>query len=177
MIHSPVSIELMNPVTVATIVIAIATVANVVVAVFMWRAMSKSYKASHRPYVGCSRHRAINEAKKNQFTFEVEITNFGAVPASNFDATWERISVGDEQFQITRKHQQEGQILFPGVKKYKRETVREPTYTPLINGSRILEFVLRITYEGTDGEKYFSLQEVRYDSKENSFLTVRGMGT
>jgi hypothetical protein len=78
---------LSDPVTLATVVIAIATVVNVIVSWFLWKATHRTanvtqniFEAAHRPYL-MSVLSADWRVEQQRFNFNTEIRNFGSVPA------------------------------------------------------------------------------------------------
>src|SRR5205085_6695132 len=81
-----------DPVVVSTIVIAIATVVNVVVSYFLWRATyhsmkitQKVFEAANRPYLGTQ---AVKTIRDDLLRFSVEIKNVGTAAADKVKVNW-----------------------------------------------------------------------------------------
>src|SRR5271157_5451488 len=82
-------------VTIATAIIAVATVVNVVVAFFQWIAARNSaetakriFEAGNRPYVGVESIVCLKDETKQYLSIFAIIKNFGTATAENCDFGW-----------------------------------------------------------------------------------------
>ena len=170
-----------DPIVASNVVIAIATVVNLVVAIFVWRTTAattelakKSFDAGYRPYLGSENTKTKRDPERNSLDFWVIVKNFGNVPAEG-DMQWTTILNGQEMpmIHVPRKPN----FFFPG-----QETemgpgyIRDGQYDAVMNGTSVLEFCIWGTYHGVEGTTYSFSTKGRYLPNQDVFSLVGGCG-
>ncbi len=147
--------------TIATAVIAVATIVNLLVAIFMWRVTKEStgvtksiFEAANRPYVGIPRVKVEKDDAAKKLNFAVEIKNFGSVPANEFDSNWDVWIDGVSQPQT--KFPDKPSVLFPQASVFRVGLIADPmVYSSIVTGKSALEFVVEVRYKGVTQKEYY----------------------
>jgi len=166
-----------DPITLATIVIAIATVINVGAAIYMgvktseYTEITKNiYKASNRPYIGIDSFK-INKDDNKHLLFYVNYKNFGTVPASNVRVKYDMLFDGQTAQHSNSEVYDSNSNLFPQV----ANSIRLRTgadYENVISGKTVLDVVIDIKYRGATKDEYEVNERWRYDPNHNHFHHV-----
>ena len=172
-------LELKSPIVLSTEVIAIATVANVVVSILMW-SVTRDYtevtrnifKAANRPYVGTSGIIPIKDEANKTFPINLEIKNFGSVPAKNVETAW-NLSLNGVPMPVS-KVPDKPLVLFPQTSNFLAATFSGDKYSSIVNGDSILEITLEIRYKGAYQEQYYYSEKSRYAHNMNRFIGLSG---
>lgn len=163
--------------TIATAVIAVATVVNLLVAIFMWRVTREStritrsiFEAANRPYVGIPNVNVQKDDAAKKLDFTVRIKNFGSVPANEFSSKWDVLIDGVSQPQTGIPDKPA--VLFPQVSVLLAGTFADPMYSSIVTGKSALEFVVKVRYKGVTQKEYYYRQKNRYYPQANSFMVI-----
>jgi hypothetical protein len=161
-----------DPITVATVVVAVFTVVSVIVSAFMWNATRQQarisrqiFEAAHRPYIGVTEFTGIMSISGVVACgLTVSVSNSGTVPAKNLTARW---TVTLEEEQIYAGRSDEGpSVLLPGESKYLRTNYQmgKDKYEKLQAGS-ILKISVNLEYQGVTEQPYSYTQFGEFDVK------------
>jgi len=164
---------------IATAVIAIATVINLFVSISMWRTTSASvevtrdiFKAAHRPYVGTSKINSLRDANKKKLSIVLVFKNFGSVPATGLEATWNILINGSPQ--PTTKIPDKPSVLFPSATSALPASFQGGVYDSIINGKAVLEIEVDFRYKGVQQEQYYCREKNRYSHDIGRFIVLSG---
>ena len=171
-----------DPITLATIVIAGATVFNLVVSALLWVATYRNariarlvFEASERPWLGVNLFKVANNPSGKVLRISLRIENFGKVPALQMKARWEDFRIGDLRAVMEeRSPASEETVVFPGVGIGKTASIKGKTYDALSEKVAKLQLSLLITYEGPRRDKYWTKQTYLFDPKAGSFVSLKG---
>jgi hypothetical protein len=176
-----------DPIVWATVTIAIATVVNISISKGMWEVTKenteisrKVFEASFRPYVGAPKALALRtKNEKGEYlralTVEMEIKNFGQVPAYNFEViTWRGLLDGIET------HETSGlgglgvkpTLLLPASSRFVHVFVRGDPYSKVVSGQARLEIELELQYTDPAGKNYRYRTKRVYDYTRRRFVTI-----
>lgn len=169
-----------DPITVATVVIAFATVINVLVSLYMgkktndYTEVTKNiYKASNRPYVGIDAVK-FNKDDGKHLIFLITVKNFGSIPATNVRVSNQLILDGTNiptaGYEFNNKHSN----LFPQATDNFIMKVGS-VYDRVENGSMVLDLTSTIKYRGviSDGTSDYEDRETwRYDSAHGVIFPI-----
>lgn len=162
----------------ATVAIAVATVVNVGVAWFQWKAASKSaivaqqvFEAANRPYVGLEGFK-ITEPALNSLNIEATIKNFGTASAEAFDCSWDVYIGGILQPAIDLGSPSNTMLLFPGLRSHLKGDLRGTAYTQVIQQHKPLEIIVRVSYNWQPGKTCTYNEKHRYDPTNNAFISL-----
>jgi len=164
---------------IATAVIAIATVINLFVSISMWRTTSASvevtrdiFKAAHRPYVGTSNIDGRKYDGKKLLLVRLWFKNFGSVPATGLERTWNVLINGNTQ-SIT-KIPDKSSVLFPNASSFFQATFEGEIYDSIVNGKVVLEIETNFRYKGVQQEQYYCREKRRYSHGIGGFVVLSG---
>lgn len=163
-----------DPVTIATVVIAIATVINMAVAVFQWNAARRSanvaemiFEAGNRPYVGVKSIICIKDSAEKCLRIFAVIKNFGTATAENCDVGWKMylngVIVAGTSFPANTT------ALFPKLSHHLRAILCEP-YSQITSGASILEITVHFPYSWKPKQSHIYEEKYRYEHSENAFM-------
>jgi hypothetical protein len=165
-----------DPIVWATLIIAAATVANVLVARRMWRSSQASIKltrdiftATHRPYVGVDKTEYQEQIATREHVFHFGIKNTGTAAAANVIFTIRAILGGETHFENTQ-----GPLLLHPTKETRftsRLKDNKNAYARIINGEP-LTLELDINYQGPGDKEYFYSGSRSYE-RPNPIRIVR----
>ena len=171
---------LKDPVTVATIVIAAATVINVAASIYMgkktyeYTEITKSiYKASNRPYLGLDNIKVKDDGNKH-LIFDIIYKNYGTIPATNVIVSDSLIvngvTIGDGGKNIYNSHSNlfpQALMVFP---------IKIGTdFDNIVGGHDVLDLAVTIKYRGVSQnghDEYEDYEVWRYDSVSRFFTPV-----
>ena len=163
-----------DPVTIATVIIAVATVVNVFVALFQWMAARSSaetakriFEAGNRPYVGVESIVCVKDEAKQYLNIFAIIRNFGTATAENCDFGW-RLYVDGNLLSGT-EIPANPTFLFPTLAHHLRAVLYK-SYPRISNGSSILEIVVRFSYKWQPDKSHIYVEKYRYEHSQNAFL-------
>lgn len=176
----------------SNVIIAIATVANVFVAFFMWNTAQDSleltqeslkltgesikltddiFRASHRPFVGGEARVKADNAKKC-LVINLDCKNYGNVPAKELEVVFTVTINGNIQPML--KIPDDPAILLPQSFHTFPGQVCENMFSSIVDGSSILELTLDIKYKGVSNEQYRTTQKFRYSHIVDRFMDMGG---
>lgn len=176
-----------EPIVWATVAIAIATVVNIFISMGMWEVTRenteisrKVFEASFRPYVGAPK--AVALRMKNEkgeylraYLIEMEIKNFGQVPAYNFEVlTWRGLLDGIEAHKTTGLGGLgvKPTLLLPTSSRFVHVLVRDDSYSKVVSGQARLEIELELQYTDPAGKNYRYRTKRVYDHTRRKFVTI-----
>ena len=173
-----------DPIVWATVTIAIATVVNIVLSKGMWEVTKenteisrKVFETSFRPYVGAPKALAVRvKNKKGEYlralTLEMEIKNFGQVPAYDFEViTWRTLLDGIESPK-SPGHGEKPTLLLPTSSRFMHVFVGSDFYSKVVSGQTKLEIELELQYTGPAGKNYRYRTKHVYDRLRNAFVPI-----
>lgn len=163
-----------DPVTIATVVIAVATVVNVFVALFQWIAARSSaetakriFEAGNRPYVGVKSIFCIKDEAKQCLSIFAVIKNFGTSTAENCDFRWSLYV--DGVLLAGKAIPANPTFLFPTLKHHLRAVLVE-SYPHVVSGGSILEVVVHFSYKWQPHKSHVYEEKYRYEHTQNAFI-------
>lgn len=163
----------------ATVIIAAATVINVIVSLYMGNKTreyteitNKIYKASSRPYVGINTIK-ISKNEPGTLTIALEFKNFGNTPATNvrisFDALLNngKMNESHRYKNLDKMHSN----IFPQC-TYSFPFSVTSNYKEITSG--VVPFVLNIkaNYSSITEDNYEDNEEMQYNPFTNSFFPI-----
>ena len=170
-----------DPVVASTVVIAVASVINLVVAVLLWHTTvattevaKKSFDAGYRPYIGSEKINLNRDLQRHALGFSPIMRNFGNVPAEG-DIQWKTFLNGQEMpmIHVTRTPS----FFFPGQEtEVGPAVIGDGQFDSIMNGTSVLEFCVWGTYHGVEGTTYSFSEKHRYQPDLNVFSAVGGCG-
>jgi len=165
-----------DPTTLATIVIAIATVVNVVVSLIIGYLTNKYtettqniYRASNRPYIGAKLKITSNDKIKKYYLI-TEIRNYGSVPASHVQPEFIILLDGFKVEDISHSIPDTYFNLYPNSQIQATHQIN--AYADIRNGHKILEIETKIKYKGITEDQYEDYQKWRYSIKYDRFVPI-----
>jgi hypothetical protein len=156
-----------DPLTVATIVIAVATVAYFISTMLLWRETRDSvritrdmFEASHRPYIGLT---AISHTISDEkATFTVRYKNAGSVPARDFKVGVQVVANGIVVPQGARE-EEDISVIPPGLEQFDIATITGPNELKAVKDAHTLAILFKCSYKGmTDKEYCYTDKLVHY---------------
>ena len=174
------STHISDPIVLWTIIIALATIANVFVSTLMWVITNKYvritrdiYESSQRPYIGVSKYELTDNPATNLLSYHIKMENFGNVPAKNMHTNIKIFINGDEH--PIPAGPVEASTLFPKVFDSLTGIIRVPEQRlPILNGLSRLELELSIDYEGIVTAKYSTKERAQYNAQASGFVVIKG---
>jgi len=165
---------------VSTVIIAIATVVNVIVAYLMWQITSSNVEITekfltleNRPFIGTQKIFPEIDKKNKIFTHNIVFKNFGSIPAKHVKLRTEiyfddKLKSGDMD---TSKAES---ILFPGVTANNDGGVYDNFFDSVFVYNKLYKVRHEITYFGPNNKRYHTVEMWDYSKKSNSFILVDG---
>jgi hypothetical protein len=175
-----------DPMIASTIVIALATIANVFISTFLWRTTNESvkaardsvevtqriYKASNRPYIGISSATMNKDAKNKTLNYELEIKNFGTVTATN--ASFDVKTFINDQIQPQTYFPDSGNTsLAPTGSANIGDTISTSGYKAIVDNGAVLRIKIQVNYYGVSEDLHTFYHEYKYDVSTDSFINMR----
>jgi len=151
--------DICDPIVSATVVIAVATVANVVVAILMWNIFSRTlkhsqkvFKDTHRPFIGIY-DPSIKLTDNNAINPFIRYKNFGSLPARNITLSVDIMLNGNTI--ASESPFEKPVVLFQGSESMWAATIAEGTVDEVfLNPQTHADIVIRIEYESVDQARY-----------------------
>jgi hypothetical protein len=166
-----------DPVTASTVVIAVATCANVIVAFYQWRAAKKSaevalqvFETANRPYVGVFGFAFGLEKLGQTASLRIVFRNFGTVPAENSSLNWDVYLNG--AIQTNTKVPSNPSTIYPQVDQSLSGTFDPHTFYAIMSGSTTMEIVVHVTYQWHTDRKDEYSERQRYDPAQKAFMNL-----
>jgi hypothetical protein len=163
-----------DPVTLSTVVIAAATVVNLVISAFLWRATANAtsitkqvFEAAHRPYLSVRKIDTQTDLDEHQIVLKIALTNFGSVPANSLEVE-SHFFLDSEEIDVDIKPI-EPSILMPTVPLTMFVALNE--MQNVIEGKARLEFKIALSYKGVTKQQYGYEQHTVYQP-ENHLMTL-----
>jgi hypothetical protein len=173
-----------DPVTVATVVVAIFTVVSVIVSAFMWsetreqaRISREIFEAAHRPYIGITElSGAMSIQGKVHGWVTVLIKNSGSVPAYRLKILW-RLSIGDIVLPDTKTAERVMVLLPDDPTRITLDYYFSQDYMEKLNGAP-LDILVTIKYKGVTDKEYNYTQHAVYNrSDERGYVMTEADST
>jgi hypothetical protein len=165
-----------EPITVATWVIAVATVGYFATTVALLSLTRRMFQASHRPYIGASSVMMTKIATPPSILFELPVRNFGSLPALNFTQDIQIIADGtvipsdiQEEMLVT--------VVMPDAPYRASVTIDDPYEYRLVDAARTLSVRITCRYQGVQHKRYCTETKLTYDHKNERFFIIKGSAT
>jgi hypothetical protein len=163
-----------DPIPVATVVMAVATVVNVIVACYQWRAARNSaettrmiFEAGNRPYVGLESLVCIKNETEQSLSIFAVIKNFGTATAENCEFGWSLYISGSPLSGTGVPANTTS--LFPGLAHHLRANIRQ-SYSQITSGMSSLEIVVSLSYTWQPQKSHIYKEKYRYEHSQNAFM-------
>ena len=141
-----------EPTTGATVVIAVATVVNLLVSIGLWlvtlsslRVSREVFDTANRPYVGVDTFDVHHDYETKSLQLTMIIKNFGTAPAGAFNSTWQ---IWMDGHSIVPVPIDKPYTLFPGQTSVKLSAVTGDRFDQVMRGSVILDITTWVSYDG-----------------------------
>src|SRR5271165_761442 len=168
---------LSDPITAATVVIAVATVLNVFASLALWISTRSSvgiarqvFEAANRPYLGLDSWTIRNDPSRKTLDFEANIKNFGTAAAEEEITEWE-LHVNEEKV-LQTDYAQNPSTIFPTHSFQLKAGCSGTKYDDLVTGRRVLEGFIRLRYKGPGNKDYVHCEKFRYHPERDSFMNL-----
>ena len=179
-----------DPITVSTVVIAVATVINVIGTLLLWlvtkqsvQVMRHAFEASHRPYVTVARSEMwVDEGDDDdpddseRLVLVIGFKNVGTVPAHDVKTDLQ-IVVNGILVPMLEREDEPFTVLFPGSKGYINHSTREPKEIEQYVNADVLSLIIKCTYKGATGETYSYEEKSIYDKEDGEFGMAKVIAT
>jgi hypothetical protein len=180
---NPPAVWYQDPITVSTIIIAVATVINVVGTLLLWLTTKRStnltrdmFEAAHRPYVTFLAVKRVINAAVPRVEFRIQYQNVGSVPAYDFKTEFHIVTDGTLLPNVV-KEEEIVTVVFPAVMGFTVQfTVGQQEYDSVINATN-LGLILECTYKGVAEKEYRTRTKLQYDNKTQHFNIVKQTAT
>ncbi len=168
-----------EPIVWATFIIAFATIVNIGISTLMWvvtkentEISRKVLEASFRPYVGSPRARAAR-LKNDALGIEIEIKNFGRIPAYKFEViTWGVMLDGVEPNERKLGPSGTPTLLLPTASNFLQARLGSGFYSKVVSGQTKLEIELEVQYTDATGKYYRYRIKYAYDHTREGFARI-----
>lgn len=162
---------------IATVVISLSTVANVVISGFLWKSTKNQseytryiFETSQRPYVGFFSTSIFLNSNSKNLLYYLHFVNTGSIPAQN-------VLIDVESHVNNNKLQPVGEIpkptiIFPQGRILRRGGISGDQFDLVIRGTSVLRVDSTVTYQGPKGSRYTCKQSVQYDPTSNTFFDL-----
>jgi hypothetical protein len=178
---TPPAVWYQDPITVSTIVIAFATVINVIGALLLWRETRDSvritrdmFEASHRPYLGVTDSKTFIHYDKQEIEFMMPLINTGTVPAN--DVQRELLVLIDGVRIELDRYEHQGHCVLPHLNYGHTVTLSGDKFTKAINASTV-NLRLKFRYKGIEQKGYDYELEGTYYKSTNIFAITKTNST
>jgi len=169
-----------DPVTLATIVIAVATVINLAASFYVSKKTSEYtevtkniYKSSNRPYIGIET--MDSEADGTHMFFNIKFKNYGSVPANDV-----RITVSPKIDGVT--YVGAGNDVYDSHLNLFPQTTRlikfkqGPMYNQVMSGKAVFDLLITVKYKGIaqySNDDYEDNEHWRFDPAHKSIWPIK----
>ncbi len=166
--------DMCDPIVIATVIIAIATVINLGVAILMWNISARTlkhsqriFKDTHRPFIGIY-DPSITIANNNAINPSIRYKNFGSLPARNITLRVDIILNGSTI--ATESPFDKPIVLFQGDDSRWANTIAEGTVDEVfLNTQTRVDIVIRLDYESVDESCYWTEERYRFNHSTEEF--------
>jgi hypothetical protein len=168
-----------DPVTVATVVIAVCTVVYSVLTYFILRATAantritnKIFEAANRPYLGLQ---SVNTKLRDEsIEFICVARNFGSVPAHNVEILSHVATIDGTAIDLARLVEFGGFSIYPGSEKSLHLSVGDESSYDAISKNARLDMSVTLRYEGLASQKYeYNYQGMFYLDGGGQFVPIK----
>jgi hypothetical protein len=168
-----------DAIALSTVIIATATVVNLLVSIFLWRATAnatnitrKIYEAANRPYVGIPTIDTTLDPPNGTVSFICQVRNFGSIPAFEVDILDSRVTVDDKPLNATIEpfgtH-----AIFPDSQVFHNFSFTNAPDAEQVLATRRLEIQITLEYKGVNENKYRYEYHSRYHPAARQFMPIR----
>ena len=169
-----------DPIVLSTVIIACATVVNVLVSTLLWLVTRRSVKIAEqmfltqqRPFVGVAGWTFESDPITRRISIGVKFQNFGSIPARKFYANLE-VYIDKLSIQIN-KMEVNPSTLFPNVLSTIRASmVQSKKFESIISWVVPFEIVFKATYQGVGDLKYETYERARFMAHAGGFVALDG---
>jgi hypothetical protein len=163
-----------QPITVATIVIAVATVVYTVITLRLLKITKDIFEASHRPYIGVFKMKPERDDEAKQLKVTIVYKNIGNVPAKSVKPSVQLFMNG---FAIQMSHfESKTAVLMPQQRLHRTILFSEADYMKISDGAK-LDVVFSVHYKGMANKEYDYRHESTYSRDNNLFMVVEVTST
>jgi hypothetical protein len=170
-----------DPITWATIVIAVATIWYVITTTRLLnttventRITKEMFEAAHRPYMHISKITAAPNKEGRLLSVDCRLKNAGSIPAN--DAMFSMRVVVNERSLAVRKPERNMSCVFPQSHDYLVFTIQGEEIAKVFGGAR-LDLSISIKYKGIANKEYECNYEIMYDADDNTFVPLQVKST
>ena len=169
-----------DPILIWTIVIGICGVANVIIAILMWRTSrayttitKNTFLASQRPYIGASIYIHNLHTDSSEIFLTVKLQNYGSVLAKKVDALIQIIV--DGKILPINNSENKNQIFFPHwIHTLDGKIKDRNIFLAVKNGTSILEIRSFVKYYGIADKEYSTDEVCTYNPEMEIFIKKGG---
>jgi hypothetical protein len=164
----------------AAVIIAIATVVNLLVSAGLWIATRDSvniarsvFEGANRPYIGIENiviSPFIEQGVGKNIQFIIIWKNFGTATAEEAKVNWKVLINGIQQ--PTIKVPDRPSSLFPSATVHLRGSVGNENADPILKGKMILQIILSASYSGPSNNKYTYCEKTQYNHLTGTFINL-----
>ncbi|HXT64856.1 MAG TPA: hypothetical protein VN696_17575 [Pyrinomonadaceae bacterium] len=184
-----------EPITLATIIIAIAAVLNLAATIYIGsatrqyvqatdsyvRVSKDQFSTSQRPYLGvvfvglyptCDGRPSVkteleSNRRSNTLPLIISVQNFGGVPARDVSISF--VLKINGQAQPTRTNTADAIALFPGQQFSRSSATFSSLVSAVLDGSATEDVEIEVKYRGYLDEQYMTKEHAKYDSTTVTF--------
>jgi hypothetical protein len=174
-----------DPMIVSTIIIALATVANIGISVMLWLTTQQSvqvaqesvevtrqvFNAANRPYIGVVTIETNLNQKNRRLDYTAEIKNYGTVTANSVEIQLETFVNSQIQPQSYDPETKSG-VLLPTSSVFVNDGISDPYFKAVMETGSRLQVKVSVRYFGATGVSHSYTQEYKYDPAANKFFNV-----
>ena len=168
-----------DAIALATVVIATATVVNLFVSIFLWRATAGAtritrdiFEASHRPYLGVTQIDTELDAANQRMKIVCHARNFGSIPAHNVEIIKGQNLINGVPVKYPHPTKFGKFSVFPGAPHFLNFFLRGPHPLATLPTAN-LELHVTLRYEGLNGKGYRYHQESMYHPETGQFVPLK----
>ncbi len=167
----------------ATVVIAIATIVNVLIAKKLWEQTKATvevtrhhFERTDRPYVGVDFVEFARQPPRQKAIITAVVKNFGPLPAH-------RLALRNDAFVNDKKLEKqkvvpgkESVLLFPGGIVRLQGTLEDEAYSAVVGGDATLKVVIVCNYKDSANQPHNTRQEYKYSAWHGAFVSTHSSG-
>jgi hypothetical protein len=166
-----------DPTTGATVVMALTTVANLIVSAMLWVTTNESvniarsmYEAGNRPYLGVEGIGTGRDDSKKFLNFRAAIKNFGSAPAEETDLQWDVLLNGASMGGLSIPAKTSS--IMPGNTVFLTGHIGVENFNDVISKRSVLQALVYASYKGPNGKGYAYCERSQYEPDVNSFMNL-----
>ena len=163
-----------DPITVATWVIAVATVLYFITTAGLYLLTKHMFEATHRPLVGTTEIKMGDTGEPtNQIDIRIIFRNFGTVPAHDLRS---EVLIFADGTLIPNAVREEEPVLtaMPTVANRAHATIHDASEYRQVHSANSLTIVFRCSYKGAQRKRYTSETKWKYHRQQNRFHIIQG---